>query len=171
VCLGHYAQKGFVSPLSGKKNSKYLTIEVTDYATLRMNRSRVLLSVLEYILPHPIRFKQVWHFSRGDKSMYSWKPIAPDHFVALGMVCTDTDEPPSLSSIRCVPALWCRPATYAPVKIWDDTGAGGGRPGSAWIINSFNMIAVVPGHTKPTETFYDLNSNRFFIDGSHLPPK
>lgn len=170
VCLGHYAQKGFLNPGGGKKSSKYLTLEITDYATLRMQRSRILLAVLEYILPHPLRFKQVWHFSRGDKSMYSWKPIAPDHYTALGMVCTTTETPPDVKSIRCVPLLWCKPASSKPVKIWDDTGAGGGRPGSAWIINSFNMIAVIPGHSAPTEMFYDLNSNRFFIDGNHLPP-
>jgi hypothetical protein len=85
VCLGHYAQRGFVNPLSSGKKlaASYLTLEVTDYATLRLNRSRVMHAVLAKILPHPVRFKQVWHFSRGDKSLYAWKPVAPENFMAL----------------------------------------------------------------------------------------
>lgn len=147
---------------------KYLTIEVTDYATLRMQRSRVLAAVLDYALPHPLRFKQVWHFSRGDKSMFAWRPVPPDNFVALGMVCSVSDKEPDVKSIRCVPMAWCAPSRKPAVKVWDDTGAGGGKPGSMWSINSFNMIAVVPGHDAPKEVFYDLNSTRFFIDASRL---
>lgn len=167
VCLGHYAQRGFVNPLSSGKKlaASYLTLEVTDYATLRLNRSRVIDTVMSKILPHPLRFKQVWHFSRGDKSLYAWKPVAPEHFVALGMVCTCTEDPPALSTIRCVPQMWTMPTKRKPIKLWDDTGAGGGRPGSAWIINELNMIAIVPGHGEPSEQFYDVNSHRFFIEG------
>jgi hypothetical protein len=68
VCLGHYAQRGFVNPLSSGKKlaAKYLTLEVSDYATFRLNRSGVINAVLAKILPHPLRFKQIWHFSRGN---------------------------------------------------------------------------------------------------------
>lgn len=101
--------------------------------------------------------------------MFAWQPIAPDHFVSLGMVCTSQDEQPPVQSIRCVPSKWVIPAKKAPLKVWDDTGAGGGRPGSIWIINTMNMIAVVPGHEPPKENQYDLSSNRFFIDSKHIP--
>jgi hypothetical protein len=50
-----------------------------------------------------------------------------------------------------------------PVQVWNDTGAGGGRPGSIWIINSMDHITVVAGHDAPKETFYELASNRFFM--------
>jgi hypothetical protein len=50
-----------------------------------------------------------------------------------------------VESIRCLPQIWTKPSKLKPVKLWDDTGAGGGRPGSAWIINELNMIAIVAG--------------------------
>lgn len=61
------------------------------------------------------------------------------------MVCTGTEDPPTVESIRCLPQMWTKPTTRKPIKLWDDTGAGGGRPGSAWIINELNMIAIVSG--------------------------
>ncbi len=66
--------------------------------------------------------------------------------------------------MRCVPSTWCVPSKVSPVKIWDDSGAGGGKPGSMWTINSYDMIAIIPGHEPPKETFYELSSNRFFMD-------
>jgi hypothetical protein len=100
ICLGHYANKGFANPLEAKKSDKiYVTIEIADYATLRLQRSKILLAVLNAALPHPIRFKRIWHFSRGEFSVYAWQPIAPDRYVAMGMVCTKTGIYPEHSII------------------------------------------------------------------------
>jgi len=166
--LGMYASKGFSNPL--KKNSgRYQLIEITDNATIRLRRAKVLASVVATVCPNPVKYKQVWHFARGNKSLYAWKPIPPDGYISLGMMCTTTDQPPDLKSVRCVPASWCSPTKVPPSKIWDDTGAGGGKPGSIWTINSMDMVAVVPGHDPPTETYYDLTSNRFFLDFAQLP--
>lgn len=82
---------------------------------------------------------------------------------------TSTEEPPDNECMRCVPEKWCVPTKTMPVKVWDDTGAGGGRPGSIWIINSMDMIAVTTGHEPPKDTFYEVSSSRFFIDASQLP--
>lgn len=101
-------------------------------------------------------------FSQGS-ALYAWRPIAPDDFVALGVVCTTTEDPPPADSIRCVPRRWVQPTSVTPIQVWNDTGAGGGRPGSIWIINSMDHITVVAGHEAPKETFYELASNRFFM--------
>lgn len=61
------------------------------------------------------------------------------------MVCTGSEDPPASESIRCLPEMWTTPTKRKPIKLWDDTGAGGGRPGSAWIVNDLNMIAIVAG--------------------------
>lgn len=66
--------------------------------------------------------------------------------------------------MRCVPAKWCIPSSTAPVQIWDDTGSGGGKPGSMWIINSMQMVAVVAGHEPPKEAFFELRHRRFMLD-------
>ena len=73
--------------------------------------------------------------------------------------------------MRCIPTSWCAKSKVVPKKIWDDSGAGGGKPGSMWTINSMDMIAVVPGHEPPTEDFYDLNSARFFLEGVGISKK
>jgi hypothetical protein len=57
------------------------------------------------------------------------------------------------------------------MQIWNDTGAGGGKPGSIWTINSMNLIAFAPGHEPPTEQFFELSAPRFFIDGVNSPPR
>jgi hypothetical protein len=93
VCLGYYAIKGFNSPLKSKTSGQgYQTLEVTDFATIRMKRGRVMNSVMMTFFPHPLRYKQLWHLSRAGKVLYAWKPVAPDGFTALGIICTVTGK-------------------------------------------------------------------------------
>jgi hypothetical protein len=165
MCIGHYAVVGFSPPAQPRiGNARYLLIEVTDMNQLRLSKSKVTTAVLASVFPHPLRFKQVWQLQRGDKSIYAWKAIAPEGFVAMGMICTCTDEPPNETSMRCIPKAWCVPTKVKPTKIWDDTGAGGGKPGSIWTVNSMDMIAVVPGHEAPKDEFYLFRDHRFFMD-------
>ena len=49
---------------------------------------------------------------------------------------------PSVTCMRCVPIMWCEKSHFTPIKIWDDVGAGGGKPGSIWVINSLGMYAL-----------------------------
>jgi hypothetical protein len=111
-----------------------------------------------------MRFKQMWQLPRGNKPLYAWKPLPPDGYVALGMVCTASDAAPDVSSIRCVPAAWCTVTKFTPVKVWDDSGAGGGKPGSIWIVNPHGLIAIVAGHDAPKETFYELSSSSYPLE-------
>lgn len=165
ICLGHYATKGLYSPAKNKRSELYQTIEITDNATIRMKRSRIINAVADAILPYPVRYKQLWHLSRNGKTMYAWKPIAPEGYIALGMLCTMQDNEPGLKDMRCVPQSWTTVSKIVPKKIWDDTGAGGGKPGSMWTVNSMDMIVVVPGHEPPKEEFYDLNASKFDLLG------
>ena len=96
-------------------------------------------------------------------ALYAWKPVAPDDFVVLGIVCTTTEDPPSPDTIRCVPRRWVQPSSMTPHQIWNDTGAGGGRPGSIWLVNNMDHITIVAGHEPPKDTFYELASGRFFM--------
>ncbi len=66
--------------------------------------------------------------------------------------------------MRCVPLAWCVPTKVAPAQIWNDAGAGGGKPGSMWTINALNMMVVIPGHDAPTDVFYELKNKRFMAD-------
>jgi Ca2+-binding EF-hand superfamily protein len=165
ICLGHYVTPGFKDPLRSGDAMKIVTIEVTDSATIRYHRQKVVNAVLALLLPHPLRFKQIWHLARGDKSLYAWKPVVPEGFVAMGMICSLTNEPPDVTSMRCVPAAWCVASSVTPTKIWDDTGAGGGKPGSIWTVNSMDIVAIVAGHEPPKDVFYEFKSKSFSCEG------
>ena len=52
------------------------------------------------------------------------------------------DMEPSVTCMRCVPVMWCEKSHFTPIKIWDDVGAGGGKPGSIWVINSLGMYTL-----------------------------
>jgi hypothetical protein len=166
VCLGHYAVKGFAQPKEKTTfgTSRYLLLEVTDNSASKLSKSKLTSVVLGSVFPHPLRYKQVWHMARGDKFLYAWKAIPPDNFVAMGMMITTSEDPPDIDAIRCVPAKWVTISKQAPSKIWDDSGSGGGKPGSIWTINSMDMIAVVPGYDPPKGEFYEMTSNRFIMD-------
>ena len=101
-----YAGKGFTNPLKTRTAGRYQLIEVTDNATLRRNRAKIMTGVINAVCPYPIRFKQVWHLSRGGVSLYAWKAFPPEGFVAMGMMCTVKDEPPDVKCMRCVPQAW-----------------------------------------------------------------
>ena len=77
--------------------------------------------------------------------------------------------------MRCVPMSWCTPSKVVPVKVWDDTGAGGGKAGSVWIINSMDMIAVVSGHDPPREEAWELRNTGLHLEGlklsTHMLPR
>jgi len=51
----------------------------------------------------------------------------------------------------------CIPTKTKPVKLWEDSGAAGGRSGSVWVINSMGLVAIVEGHQEPTGEFFELN--------------
>ena len=70
--------------------------------------------------------------------------------------------------MRCVPFAWCAPSKVIPKQVWNDTGAGGGKPGSMWTINSLDMVAIVVGHEAPKEVFYELNAVRFFLESTKI---
>jgi hypothetical protein len=57
------------------------------------------------------------------------------------------------------------PTTVVPTKIWDDSGSGGGKPGSIWTVNSMDMMCVTAGHDRPTEVFYDINVQNLSLVG------
>jgi hypothetical protein len=166
IMLCHYASTGFRNPLKLKGYEQYQSIILSDVATIRLKRAETLASVLRTVFPHPLRFKESWHMKRGAQSLYAWKGVAPEGYACLGNVFTSTDCAPKLNEIRCVPAKWCATSKQAPTKLWDDTGAGGGKPGSLWIINDMNMVVAVTGHdTPPREDCLMLAEHKYFFEG------
>ena len=169
LMLCHYASPGFRNPLKLKGAENFQTILLTDVATIRMKRAQTLAAVLKNIFPNPVRYRETWHMKRGARSLYCWKGIAPEGFACLGQVFTASDQPPKLTEIRCVPAKWVQASIMKPQKIWDDTGSGGGKPGSLWLINDMNMVVMVTGHdAPPREECLQLCEKKLYFDGYNI---
>ena len=92
LCIGHYALPGLAEPSTksgfGLGGNRYLLIEVTDNNKSRVSKSKAIDTLLALCFPAPLRFRLVWHFQRGAKSFWAWRPQPPDGFIALGMIFT-----------------------------------------------------------------------------------
>mmetsp|Transcript_58602 Transcript_58602/g.160808 ORF Transcript_58602/g.160808 Transcript_58602/m.160808 type:complete len:91 (-) Transcript_58602:85-357(-) len=78
------------------------------------------------------------------------------------MLCSTSEAPPPVESIRCVPLRWVCPSSTPPQKVWDDAGSSGTQ-GSIWIVNNLRLIAVSAGHDAPAGPFYELRADHFAI--------
>lgn len=168
ACLGHYSAPGFTNPKRGKLG--YTTLELSG-------QSRdVLQSVAAQLMPHPVRFLQVWRqdssedaaassssSSSSSSSLYLWRPIPPSEgHVALGFIATLTPEEPDPSVVHCVPRGWLVSTKTSPVKIWDDSGTGG-RAGSIWKMSSNGIFSFALGHEAPDpESHFDFWKKEFW---------
>jgi hypothetical protein len=113
-------------------------------------------------LSQPTDFEQVWKDagSGARKDGTLWRPIPPDGYVALGLVCSNDHEKPSLNAIRCVRADLVIASNVGDL-IWNDKGSGAKQDFSAWNIDppvaAAGEIYFAPGtfvgvksYTKPS---------------------
>ncbi len=162
ISLGHYASAG-VGKISDDVSRLYLTL--TDTTSWRVFASQHLdKEIIDTLLPHPIRYVEVWRHKSGDRQLFVWRPIPPSAgFVALGMLATPSDDPPDVTECRCVPRSWTTVSSSRPLQIWKDAG-GGGRPGSFWVLNSLGLLQAAEQHTLPRGEFYDLQKPEFMAN-------
>ncbi len=150
-----------------------MATETEGFSTFLLVHSDSLEWVIYQLIPHPVKYHQVWHQELGNQPFYAWKPIPPsDEFVALGMIGTTSPEEPSVELVRCVPRQWVVPTKFEPRLVWNDSGAGG-KKGSVWVINSMQLMAVTEGHDKPVGPFYEFFKPRFMATEAlklPLPP-
>ena len=108
-------------------------------------------------LSKPADFEQVWKDTgSGAKTDCSiWRPIPPDGYVALGLVCADGLDKPSLNSVRCVREDLVVAASI-DTMIWSDKGSRAKQDFSVWSVlppvATAGVIHFAPG------TFVGVNS-------------
>jgi Vacuolar protein sorting-associated protein 62 len=97
-----------------------MIVEITDTGKSRLSHGKKIDVIVDTLFPHPIRFREVWKQEGGAKSLYIWKPVPPNSaFVVLGMVVTNTDEPPKNDTVRCIPRRWTIPTTVCDSTLHD----------------------------------------------------
>ncbi|MDY0896758.1 Vps62-related protein [Pseudomonas fluorescens] len=91
---------------------------------------------LEKALSAPVEYELVWNDSgsRAHTDGAIWRPIPPEGYVALGLVCGTGHDKPSRNAIRCVRADLVI-ASYISDLIWNDRGSGAQKDFSAWSIS------------------------------------
>ena len=147
ICLGSYAVPGYNDP-SRVAGQPANTVEIADSKSWAVTGSAHMPKIVDALFPHPVRFRQVWGQDWKHASAYAWAAVPPPGFSALGMVLTNSADPPPLESTRCVPTAWtCEPQT-PPKLVWENGGSGG-RPASVWVVNSLGTAHVVVGHEPP----------------------
>ena len=160
ICVGHYVSKGLGRADGDNVERHYITL--SDTTSWRLFKSAYIeTDVLDVLVPHPLRYQEVWRQRRGDRPLFIWRPIPPtEDFVALGMLATATDDPPPVQECRCVPRVWVVPSSAKPVQVWNDSGAGG-RPGSFWVMTKMGLLQATEQHLKPKGVFFDLHKSSF----------
>jgi hypothetical protein len=112
-------------------------------------------------LKPPLKFEEVWsdHKSGAKRDGSMWRPVPPEGYVALGLVCNAGYSEPSPEVMRCVRADLVVPAIPGEL-IWDDRNTGASRDFGSWEIDAPGApegeIYFTPGtfigqasHTKP----------------------
>jgi hypothetical protein len=87
-------------------------------------------------LAPPVDYEQVWTDAGSgaglDGSM--WRPIPPDGYAAMGLVCNPKYTKPSKEMVRCIRSDLVVPA-YPGDLIWDDKGTGAKKDFGSWKID------------------------------------
>ncbi|WP_085608652.1 MULTISPECIES: Vps62-related protein [unclassified Pseudomonas] len=87
-------------------------------------------------LSRPNDYQWVWSDtgSRANGDCSIWRPIPPEGYVALGLVCSNDSSKPSFNAVRCVRADLVV-ASSASTLIWSDKGSGADRDFSTWTVS------------------------------------
>jgi len=114
-------------------------------------------------LAPPTGFAQVWNDkgSGADKDGTFWRPIPPEGFVAMGLVCVgNTRDPPGPEVVMCV-RIDLVVGALPGALIWDDRDTGSDDDGGFW--------AMEPPPAPPGQLY--LQPGTFFGAKSHSRPR
>ena len=124
--LGDFAQRGYGAPPAGSV--------------------QLVKPLEEGVLAPPVDFELIWKDSGSGAARDGsfWRPIAPEGYRALGVVCQSGYNKPALDAIRCVRADLLVPGKVGSM-IWDDSNTGARTPFSAWTIVGAAANAITCG--------------------------
>ncbi|NFN94558.1 DUF946 domain-containing protein [Clostridium botulinum] len=143
VPVGYYGQENYNDPNSNLP--KVLTVKFTDGITA-----------------YPIDYKLIWNDKGSGANMngYFWQPVAPEGYVAMGMIVTNGSKPLE-KDVVCIKQEYTEKGC-AGKFIWDDTNTGSATNFGSWSIDSMKNIngefTGVPANTFVGITSPDKNS-------------
>lgn len=166
-CVGHYGRAG---SYSAPQTTPMLPQLQDESVWQPFHKGPWIDSALDQFAPPPRRFRRAWQVKLPDlPSFYAWEPVPPDdRYVALGMVITNTDEPPLTSSVRCLHRSLCCAARAPPEQLWTSKGLGGAQ-GSLWRVNNLHCVWATDSYDQPRGsgaggTFWELKEWPFNLN-------
>ncbi len=152
-----------------------------------INRSKIVPVVSDVnkvngtALRAPLDYQLVWH-DKGTGALGNlsiWRPLPPQGYVAMGLVCGVAYDKPSTSAMRCVREDLVQTAQVGDL-IWDDKGSGATQNLNTWSITPPDApageIYLAPGTfigsesaTKPSLLAYSLRL-ALTAQSSEAPP-
>ena len=95
--------------------------------------------------------------------LYVWEPVSPsDDFVAIGMICSNSVDPPPLTEVRCVSARFLAASSMRAKKIWADSASSGGKAGSLWRVSGIGSLGASDTHLAPPGPWCELRASKAF---------
>lgn len=87
-------------------------------------------------IKHPVDYTLVYKDSGSGANMDGsfWKPVPPDGYVAMGILCVSGYDKPKKSSVVCIRKDLVLPAVVGSL-IWNDAGTGANMDGGFWNID------------------------------------
>lgn len=151
-------------PLGDIANGSYYNINQRKIVAVVSDANKVNGTALRSPDDYELLWRDTGSGARADFSL--WRPLAPEGYVAMGMVGGVGYEKPSRNAIRCVRADLVASAQPGAM-IWSDKGSGAPNDFSAWTIMppyaSPGEMHLAPGtfvgtasYTKPTLPTYSL---------------
>lgn len=160
-------------------------IATTHYRNINQRKVVAVVSDANRIngtaLRPPEDYHRVWKDTgSGARNDFSiWRPLPPQGYVALGLVCGVGYDKPSRNAVRCVRADLVVKAQCGQL-IWDDKGSGATKDFSIWSITppraAPGEIHLAPGtftgsdrYTRPSEATYSLRLSLPAVFSDALP--
>ncbi|ROM54013.1 hypothetical protein BK649_10330 [Pseudomonas canadensis] len=140
-------------------------VAVGDYQNINQHKIVAVVSEVDKdngtALRMPDDFELVWKHSgpRVTTACSVWRPIAPNGYVAMGLVCGVGNDKPPRSTLRCIREDLVV-ESQADALIWNDKGSGA--------LTSFSAWTVVPPLASPGEAL--LAPGTFAGAGSYTKP-
>ncbi len=114
-------------------------VAVGDYQNINQHKIVAVVSEVDKAngtaLRMPDDFELVWKHSgpRVRTACSVWRPIAPNGYVAMGLVCGVGNDKPPRSTLRCIREDLVV-ASQLDALIWNDKGSGAHTSFSAWTV-------------------------------------
>lgn len=148
--------------------NKNLYKSIGHIATVSTDKPTNDAILLKGAIESPIDYKLIWSSEEG---ISIWKPVPPDGYIALGVVCNNSLNKPLKNKIACVAIEYTEEIEVGQI-IWKSEGLDPNKKISFWSSPDLNYFIATDSFNKPSEFInpvYNINtSDKDYMDRLYL---